>query len=233
MNRGITIAIMQPYLFPYIAYWQLINSVDTFVILDDVNHIKKGYIHRNNILINHKAHRFTLNLVAASQNKLINEIEIGDNAAKILNSIEIAYKKASYFQKVFPLFESILEFSEKNLAKFIGNSLKKISAYLEIDTEIIYSSNIQKENSLKAEEKIIDICEKLNAENYINLIGGQKLYSKENFQEHNIKLNFIETEIVEYRQFKNEFISYLSIIDIMMFNSVDDIKEMLNRYELI
>ncbi len=233
MKKNLTIAIMQPYLFPYIGYWQLINSADTFVILDDVNYIKKGYINRNNILINGEVHRFTLNLIGASQNKMINEIEVGENAAKILTSIALSYKKAPYFQEVFPLIESILEFPEKNLAKFVGNSLKMISVYLEIDTEFIYSSNLQKDNSLKAEEKMIDICEKLNTENYINLIGGQKLYRKEDFQEHSMKLNFIETEIVEYRQFKNEFISYLSIIDIMMFNSKEEVRKMLNRYNLI
>lgn len=88
-------------------------------------------------------------------------------------------------------------------------------------------------DSLKTEEKIIDISEILNAANYINLIGGQKLYSKETFQEHSIKLSFIETEIVEYRQFKKEFVPYLSIIDIMMFNSKDEVKEMLKKYRLI
>lgn len=233
LKKNLTIGIMQPYLFPYIGYWQLIYIVDTFVILDDVNYMKKGFINRNSILINGEANRFTLNLIGASQNKMINEIEVGENAAKILASIALSYKKAPYFQEVFPLIESILEFPEKNLAKFIGNSLKMISAYLEIDTEFIYSSNLQKDNSLKAEEKILEICEKLDAVNYINLIGGQAIYSKENFQKHSLKLNFIKTEIVEYQQFKNEFIPYLSIIDIIMFNSKEEVKKMLNRYNLI
>ena len=79
-----TLAIMQPYLFSYIGYWQLINAVDTFVIFDDVNFIKKGYINRNSILANGKSQTFTLELIGASSNKLINEIEIGNNINKIL-----------------------------------------------------------------------------------------------------------------------------------------------------
>lgn len=233
MRKGVSVAINQPYLFPYITYWQLINSVDTFVIADNMNYINKGYINRNNILIDGKAHIFTLDLVAASQNKLINEIEIGKNCAKILKSLERSYGRAPYFQDVFLLIKSILEFPEKNLAKFITNSLKKISNYLEIDTKFIYLSDIEINNNLKAQDKIIDICERLKAKNYINLIGGQELYSKERFKEHDIKLNFIETEIVEYRQFENEFIPYLSIIDIMMFNSKEEVINMLDRYKLI
>ncbi|WP_345977038.1 WbqC family protein [Sulfurimonas sp. HSL3-7] len=233
MSKPMVTAIMQPYLFSYIGYWQLIKSVDTFVILDDVHYKKKGYINRNSILIDGKAHKITLHLKALSQNKLINEIDIGNNSVNILKSIAIVYKRAPYFQDIFPLIKSILEFSEKNLAKFIGNSLEEISNYLELNTKFIYSSAIEKDNSLRGQDKIINICEILNAKVYINLIGGQALYSKAKFKEYDIKLHFIENEIVEYRQFQNEFVPYLSIIDIMMFNSKDEVREMLNRYRLI
>ena len=84
-----TVAIMQPYLFPYIGYWQLIHAVDTFVIFDDVNYIKKGYINRNNILVNGQKQTFTLELMSASQNKLINDIDIGNNIEKVMESIVI------------------------------------------------------------------------------------------------------------------------------------------------
>lgn len=227
------VAIMQPYLFPYIGYWQLISAVDMFVIYDDVNFIKKGYINRNNILVNKKPYRFTLELLGASQNKLINEIEIGINGGKILKTIEMAYKKAPFFKNVFPVIEEILNQEEKNLAKFIGYSLIKISKFLGIDKKFIYSSGIEKNYTLKGQDKIIDICKRLNAKIYINPIGGQELYSKEIFKANNIDLFFLKPIIVEYKQFDNEFIPYLSIIDVMMFNSVNEIKNMLKSYELI
>ena len=103
-----TLAIMQPYLFPYIGYWQLLNAVDTFVLYDDVNYINKGYINRNSILVDGKAQQFTLELINASQNKLINEIEIGNNSKKLLKTITQSYIKAPFFEDIITLIEEIL-----------------------------------------------------------------------------------------------------------------------------
>mgnify|MGYP002630765850 CR=1 FL=1 len=228
-----TVAIMQPYFSPYIGYWQLINVVDTFVIYDDVNYIKQGYINRNSILIGDKAHRITLEVIGASSNSLINQVIVGSNRKKLLKGIDQAYKKAPEYEKVFPFLQIILENPEKNLAKFIGNSIQEISNYLKLNTKIIYSSTIEKNNSLKAQDKVLSICEQLGASRYINSIGGQDLYSKKDFRIKHVELNFLQTELIDYKQFKNEFVPHLSIIDVMMFNSVDSINKMLNRYKLI
>ncbi len=228
-----TLAIMQPYLFPYIGYWQLINAVDTFVIYVDVNFIKQGYINRNSILSNGKSQVITMELIGASSNKLINEIEVGNNREKLLKTIKQNYTKAPSFDKVYPIIENIINQNEKNLAKFIGYSLERICEYLEVDTKFVYSSNIKKDNTLKAQDKILEMCNILKADKYINAIGGQELYNKEIFKENGIELNFLKTELVEYKQFKNDFVPYLSIIDILMFNSKDEIKNMLNSYELM
>lgn len=228
-----TLAIMQPYLFPYIGYWQLINAVDTFVIYDDVNFIKQGYINKNNFLVNTKAQAFTLQLLGASSNKLISEIYVGNNNKKILKTIKQNYIKAPQFNRIYPIIEDILNQNEQNLAKFIGYSLSKISNFLEINTKIIYSSDVGKDCSLKAQYKVIDICRNLNAKNYINAIGGQELYSKEVFAKFNIELNFLDTNLPEYKQFENEFVPYLSIIDIMMFNNIEVISAFLEDYKLI
>ena len=227
------VAIMQPYLFPYIGYWQLISAVDIFVIYDDVNFIKQGYINRNYIFQNGQKQLFTLEVIGGSSNKFINQIKVGRNSKKILKTIAQNYNKAPYFKDIFPVFDDILNQREENLAEFIGNSLKTIAAYLGIDTKFIYSSDIKKDNSLKAQERVIDICKHLNATNYINAIGGQELYNKNKFLEENIVLNFLDSEMLEYKQFKNEFVPYLSIIDIMMFNTRTDIQKMLDSYKLI
>lgn len=228
-----TLAIMQPYLFPYLGYWQLIEAVDTFVIFDDVNFIKKSYINRNSILLHMNTHRFTLELKGSSQNKLIKELKVGENSKKILNTIRRAYSKSPYFNKVFPILQEILMNDEKNLSKFIGNSLETISNYLEIETNFIYSSKIKKNNNLKAEDKIIDICKMLNAKIYINSIGGKELYKNSNFGKNKIELNFLKPKDIKYPQFKSNFIPNLSIIDILMFNDIEEIKKMLNQYDLI
>ncbi len=226
-----TLAIMQPYLLPYIGYWQLINRADTFVIYDDVTYIKKGYINRNSILENGQSKSFTLELRGASSNRLINEIEVGNNANRLLKTIRQNYKKAPYFKTVFPMLENILEHEEKNLAKYLGNSLFDIADYLGIKTKIIFSSSIEKESGLRGEAKVIDICKRLGATDYINPIGGQGLYDKESFMDHGLGLDFIKSDFDVYKQFDGDFVSHLSIIDIMMFNSKETIAQMLDSHE--
>jgi len=228
-----TIAIMQPYFFPYIGYWQLINSVDKFVVMEDLNFIKQGYINRNAILINGEAHRINLGLIGASQNKLINKIEIASHPETMLKTIARTYKHSPYFNDVYPLIRSILEFQETNLARFVINSIEKISDFLELDTEIIHSCDLKIDHQLKAQSLVLDICEKFHTTHYINAIGGQKLYSKDTFKEHGILLSFIKTEVIKYKQFNNEFVPNLSIIDVMMFNSKEALKEMLEKYVLV
>ncbi|MFA5455751.1 MAG: WbqC family protein [Sulfurimonas sp.] len=226
------LAIMQPYFFPYIGYWQLISAVDTFVVYDDVNYINKSYINRNNILVDRQKQRVTLELLGASQNKLINEIEIGSNQKKLLKTLQTAYKKAPFFDDVYAVLENILMQEEKNLAYFLAFLLKKVSLYLGMDTEFIYSSDIKKNSTLKAQEKIIDIAKILKATNYINAIGGQALYAKERFEQEGIALNFLKTTPLEYKQFTDVFVPNLSIIDVMMFNNKSEITKILSKYEL-
>lgn len=228
-------AIMQPYLFPYIGYFQLLAAVDVFVVYDDVNFIKKGWINRNNILVNGKAFLFSIPLVDASQNKPINTIDIAAThwQSDILKTIALSYKKAPYFETVFPLITEILEQNERNLARFITFSLRSICAYLTIETKIVLSSVIEKDSQLKAQDKIIEICKKLDTKQYVNAAGGKELYDHESFEREGMSLHFIQSKPIIYSQFKNEFIPWLSIIDVMMFNSVAEIRTMLQQTEWI
>lgn len=226
-------SIMQPYLFPYIGYWQLINSSEVFVIYDDVNYIKQGYINRNSIINGSQAQRFTLEVLGASPNKLINETQVGNNRKKILKGFEQNYKKAPEFNTCFPLIKEIIEHPEQNLARFIGNSIAQISNFLSIKTKIIYSSEIIKNDDLRAQEKVVDICHQLNASQYINPIGGKDLYSKSHFNDAGIQLLFLEPVITPYKQFNDDFIPNLSIIDIMMFSAKEELHNILKNYTLI
>lgn len=230
------VGIMQPYFFPYIGYWQLLNLVDTYVIYDDVNYIKKGWINRNRILVNGKPQYFNLSLSKASQNKKINELEIAmgkEEKKKFLKTVHLNYSKAPCFEQVYVLLEEVLNDEECNLAKFLENSIHKIAAFLEIKTHIINSSAIEKDNALKGQEKIIAINRKLGSTHYINAVGGKELYTQERFEKEKIRLNFLETNEIVYQQFNHEFIPNLSIIDVMMFNDKENIKKMLGEYQLI
>lgn len=231
------IGIMQPYFFPYIGYFQLINEVDKFVIYDDVNYINRGWINRNYIYNNGDLQMINLNLKKVSQNKLINEIKIIDDdkmRKKILKSLRCIYSKAPYYKNVYPILEKIILNSEHRLFKYLEYSLKEICDYLEINTDIVMSSSLDKCNKLKSKEKIINICKILGGDEYINPIGGKNLYSKQTFRDNGIKLSFIKSDYnIKYHQFKDEFVPNLSIIDVLMFNSKYDIQNMLNLYELI
>ena len=227
---------MQPYIFPYIGYFQLINAVDKFVIYDDVNFINKGWINRNRILNNGKDSLFTIPLKEASQNKLINEIDVNwDDAwkSKFIKTLEQCYKKAPFYSEILPIIEQTLSIDNKPVSKVIEHNLRLICNYLDIKTEIISSSAIYQNTHLKAQERILAICLQEKASQYVNPIGGLELYDKGFFEAKNIKLNFIKSNSIEYPQFKNEFVPWLSMIDVLMFNSKEKIKEFLDNYELI
>lgn len=227
---------MQPYFFPYIGYFQLIKAVDTFVVFDDVNYIKKGWINRNAILVNGGPHLFTMSLVSASQNKHINAIQIDENSnwkSDLLKCISFSYKKAPFFEEIYTLLAEIIVYEDSNLSSYIIHSLKKICAYLYIETNFISSSELNKDIELKAQDKIINICKLLGAQKYINPIGGIELYDKNTFLKEEVMLSFIKTNTFSYKQYNNPFIENLSIIDVLMFNDRSTIATMLDNYTLI
>lgn len=230
------LGIMQPYFMPYLGYWQLINAVDKYVLLDDVNFIMRGYINRNNILINGAAHLFSIPLVKPSQNKLINETELNfqeKDKSNFINTITLAYKKAPYYNDFFSVLENIILNDEKDLTRYIKNSIEKVWDYLGLKTEILLSSEIKKDNTLRAQDRIIEINKVLGSTTYINAIGGQELYNREDFKKENLELKFIKMLPYEYKQFKNDFVPNLSMIDVLMFNSKEEVKKLLDNYELI
>jgi hypothetical protein len=230
------IAIMQPYFFPYIGYFQLIAAVDKFIVFDDVNYINRGWVNRNNILIGGKAVLITMPLQEASQNKKIHDISISfdrKTGDKLMKTILMNYKKAPYFEQVYKLLHKIFLMETGSIAEFNLTQLQIICAYLLIDTEIIPSSRLYNNNDLKGEERIIDICKKEKADEYINPIGGVELYDRKKFEASGVKLFFIKSLMVEYSQFNHPFVPWLSIIDVLMFNSIEQTRKILNEYQLV
>ena len=230
------LGLMQPYFFPYIGYWQLINAVDKYVIFDDVNFIKGGWINRNHVLNNGARMLFNVRTHHASSNQHINAIQVAEDPAyysKILKTIKNMYSRAPCFFQAYPVIERILNQEEKNLARYLEFGIRQVCEYMSINTEIIVSSTIEKNNALRGQAKVIEVVKKNGADEYINAIGGQSLYSYEDFAAQGIKLKFLKTEEIEYQQFKKDFVPNLSIIDVMMFNTKDEMKNMLGMYELI
>jgi hypothetical protein len=231
------LAIMQPYFMPYIGYFQLINSVDKFVIYDNIQYTKKGWINRNRILVNGADQLITLPIKKDSDYLNVVDRKLSESwqkdKSKMLNVINSSYGKAPNFQETFELILKCLNNPEVNLFRFIYDSIVLINEYLEIKTPIIISSTIDIDHTLKSQDKVLSLCKKQNADVYINSIGGVELYDKSVFKQNNIELNFIKSNPIQYKQFNDKFLSWLSIIDVMMFNSKEQIKEYLSNYTLV
>jgi len=229
------IGIMQPYFIPYIGYWQLLNAVDKYVIYDDVNY-KRGWINRNRILINGEIKYFNIPIQNASKNKCINQLSIKlDNKMrkKMLRTIELAYKKAPFFQEGYSIIEQILLCDDNNLVSFLYYSFEIICNYLGIHTKLIFSSSMEKDCNLRGQDKILSICNILHAKEYYNAIGGVSLYSTKIFEANHIELKFLKTNEIRYQQQTDEFFENLSILDVLMYNSVEKIRLMLNEFTLV
>jgi hypothetical protein len=227
------LAVMQPYLFPYLGYFQLIRAVDTFVVYDDVNYIKGGWINRNFILAEGHKQLITLPLQGASPNLLINQIMVGDRQDKLIETIRHRYSKAPQFSAVYPLVEDILNQQDKNLARYLDYQLRQLCDYLGLHPKWHASSALKKDNGLRGQDKVLAICEELGATHYINVPGGKSLYDREAFASRGVQLSFIQPKAVSYRQFGNEFVPNLSIIDVMMFNDKEQCARLLEEYELV
>lgn len=223
---------MQPYLFPYLGYFQLAYHCDKFVFYDDVNFIKGGYINRNNILSNGKKQLFTLPVLQASSFKKINELSFQSNSKKVLRTIAQAYSKSPFFNDVMPLIDCVLNSTNKNVAIMASESIAKVFEYLGIKKDFYLSSELEYNREQSAADKLYSMCNLFAADKYCNSLGGNALYSKEKFLNKGIELSFIEMKQLEYKQNGNEFVSHLSMIDVLMWNSKQQVIELLNSYRL-
>ena len=224
------IAIMQPYFFPYVGYFQLINCVDKFVILNDVQYIKRGWINRNKYLFNNNDEYFTIPVKKFSQKQNILEIKIAKkyDKEKFMRQLFHAYQKAPFFDQTNKFLTKIIMFPSQNLFEYVYFSISSICKYLNVKTKILISSNIYQNNSLKSENRIIDICKSLNGTIYINPEGGIKIYKKNNFKKFKLNLKFLHTKDFKYQQFDEKiFIPRLSIIDLLMFNSKKKVEKII------
>lgn len=231
------LGIMQPYLFPYIGYFQLISAVDQFAIHDDVQWIKGGWIARNRILVNGQSSDITLPVRSGASSLAINQrvfvSDIEEHKSRLLRRVHSAYRTAPHFEDVYELLFRCLAVRQDNVSQFVVRSLREVCNYLRIDTPFIISSGIVKNNDLRGQDRVIDINLALGASHYLNPSGGCHLYEKKRFLQQGILLEFLSCRDIPYAQFPGQpFIPRLSIIDTMMFNSTQQIADLLNAYDL-
>lgn len=225
-------AIMQPYFFPYVGYFQLIASVDSFIVCDDLQFTKKSWMTRNRFLQNGREALFMIPIRGNTQTKHIREREIASDydPNKLLRSIQSAYHKAPFYNETFPLLKKTFTFPERNLFIFLSHSILETCKHLKIKTPFFKSSEYAIKEDLHKEERVIALCKSSGADTYINPIGGVSLYSKETFSKEGITLHFLQSHPLEYQQLGNQFIPWLSIIDVLMFNPKETITNYLSHH---
>lgn len=224
---------MQPYFFPYLGYFQLIRAVDAFVVFDDVNYIRRGWISRNAILGGGAPQRLTLDTVGASQNRPIAEVGVGANREKLLRTIRQNYARAPQFAAAYAVVEAALGVRETVLARFLAEGLRLVCEHLGLYPRWHFSSAVPKDPALRGQDKVLSLCESLGAKQYINLPGGEALYDRDAFARRGVALSFIRPRQVTYPQFGAPFVPNLSIIDVMMFNDREQCARLLQEYNLV
>lgn len=226
------LAVMQPYLFPYIGYFQLIHASDLFLIYDDVAYIKQGYINRNSVYSANGVTRFTVPVPGASSNKLISDLQFSADVRKVLKTIEQCYSKAPYFDKVYPLIRQILENEDRAIASVCMTSYQTIFSYLGLEKHFKKTSELKYDRATSARDRLIALCYKFEADCYINASGGRSLYAKQDFSSKGVDLKFLDSMPAEYPQGKGRFVPDLSIIDVLMRNSPSEAISLIEKYEL-
>ena len=229
-----TLAANQPYFLPYFPYWQLIAVADVFLISDDYAFKKRSWITRNKILVNGEPHYFRIEVEHQSCHKLIMDTFIAaEQIENKLRTLEMAYHKAPNFSSGYELAERILQNEDRNLASFLTFSIREICSYLGIETQLRNSSEFPGNRHMRKEKRVYDFCRLLDADRYINAIGGQQMYKKDAFKEQGIDLFFICSEAAPYKQGRSAFVPGLSVLDAIMFNSREALHERLGQYRLL
>ena len=231
-----TVAIMQPYLFPYLGYVQLMQAVDEFVFFDTAQFIRRGWIHRNRIVLNGKAHTFTVPVTKCARETLIQDVLWSADPSvrtKLLQTIKQAYKDAPYVEAVLPWVERTLRSTESSVAKLIEMHFIDLYQYLGLEVNFYLASGRMWTEASGSSQRILSMCQDLNATCYINPINGRHLYASEDFAMRGVELQFLEMDVVEYSQIGTGFVSHLSMIDVLMMNAPSVVLNLLQNYEII
>ena len=227
------IAIMQPYLFPYLGYYQLVFHADCFVFLDDVSFIKGGYIARNHVRgTKSEPVRFFVGVEKQSQNRSIRDHKFVTDCRKAVASISFCYNKAPNFSRVMPLINDVLFSEDRNVAKLSSKSIEAVFEYLGKEKKFVFASEVGNPCSLRGQERIIDLCKRLGATEYANAIGGVGLYEKERFAKEEIRLGFMKM-VDSGLELEARRYSGFSIIDVLMHCPQDAVLKMLEAYEIV
>lgn len=241
-NKTIKVGIMQPYFMPYIGYISLLKHCEIFILFDTVQFIRHGWIERNRMLKqNNNWLYIKVPLIKVnSQKTLIKECLIDnqqDWKLKILHQIKHYKNIAPNYNQVEKILMEIFEKDYDNIVSLNKASLEAISTYLGFKKKLQILSEMEL-NIIKPkapDEWALNICKELNLPkiHYVNLIGGLNFFNRDKYTKENIEISFHKMNMHCYNQQRDYFESGLSILDLLMFNSVEEINKMLDDYELV
>ena len=232
------VAIMQPYFFPYLGYFDLLNSVDLFLVYDTVQYIRRGWIHRNRIL--HQREKGWQYIIVptepASQKTPIQDIRISNTVpwqARILDQMGHYKKTAPHAERIMDFTKDCFASEETFLSVLNVKLLERCAELLNINFQyqVCSSLNIDLDMGCSAEERILHLCEFLGAKEYVNLPGGVELYDPEAFKRRNMQLTFRSLPLFTYPTGSYSFEPNLSILDVLMWNMPEDIKKYLDHHK--
>ena len=231
-----TIAVMQPYLFPYLGYFQLIAAADVFVLGDDLQYVRSGWVNRNRILQSDQARLVTFPLKKDRFQLQINQRQLCDyfseEAERLIHLIAEAYAEAPYFAQVMPLIERLIRFPQQNVALYAEHAIREICTFLQIETPIMRSSDLILGHPADKQERVTRIAHTFEADTFMTPQGGSVIYDRDRFARNGLKVRFFRMDAVDYPQFGAPFVANLSIIDVLMFNCVEQVQQRLTQFQL-
>lgn len=227
-----TVAVMQPYFFPYLGTYQLAHAVDAFVFFDDVAFIKKGYIHRNALLGPNGPQPFTIPVREVSQNRSIAQHAYTGEWRAFLATVQQLYRRAPMFDAVYPLVEAVALDADENVARKNALSFTRVFDYLGMEREWSFASRHALPAELRAQARILALCERESAGMYVNAAGGRELYEPEAFDAAGVALRFMVSAPEPYDQGRADFVPHLSMIDVLMHCTPEVVRRLLGQYQL-
>ena len=232
------LAIMQPYFFPYPGYFSLIKNADKWIFNDEVQMIHKGWVERNRILKQNGGwHYIRMPLVKHKYTTLIKDVRVRtheDWQRKILAQLGHYRKSAPHYYQVISFLNEVFKKKFDCLTHQNAYLLQMTCAYIgfEMKYEVLSEMDIDFRYIKAPDDWSLNICKALGYDHYLNPILGKSFYDRNKYEKNEIQLDFLRFNEPPYKQFNDEFISGLSIIDIMMFNTPDEINTMLDDFTL-
>lgn len=224
------LAIMQPYPFPYIGYFELMARVDRWVVLDVVQYTRRNWMNRNRILRPDEGWQyFVLPVSKMPLGASMRQIRLtnpDEAQRRLLAQLQHYRKRAPYFPKVMDMVCDVFSRVKTNrLVDLNVASLNAVGEMLEIPTTLELCSSLgELENVEYSGQVVLQIAKRLNADIYINLPGGREIYDPREWTASGIRLAFTKMNDLSYECAPYAFEPNLSILDVLMWNSAEEIR---------